>query len=349
MNTFANLETYYTDKLNSLLATHMAIFSSKVIALFQLGTPLLVLYYGYSMMSSRGSNASLPDMIFNLVRIGMVFAFVRNSGGLLDLSIGFIHELKSGFMGSTSLFSLLDELFETTQQLSQTIFKIDTSWFKSLGAIASLMVWLGTIFILASSAIIFIAAEVGLALLTVTSPIFVGCLTYSFTRELFNGWLRSIFSCIITLIFATLIVKIGLDINKQAILQLSSNPQDHSILSIGATAFGLGIIVSSLVFVSTKIAGNIAGVAATAAIQGGMRMAAAGGQNTAGAVQGGGVWAAAKGYNVTKSLVQGGVAWAAARFAGGAASTQSKEDSNTLKSASQKASLARVRQTNSQN
>lgn len=85
--------------------------------------------------------------------------------------------------------------------------------------------------------------------------------------------MRSIFSCLITLIFATLIVKIGLDINNDTLTQLLASPAQDSLMTIGATALGLGIIISSLTLVATKIAGNIAGVAATSAIQGGMALA----------------------------------------------------------------------------
>ena len=255
----------------------------------------------------------MQEMMFNFARIAIVLTFVENSGGLLDLSIGFIHELKTGFIGEKSLFALLDEQLFVTQKLSEDVFHLDTDYIKLQGAVASLMIWLGSILVLASSAIIFIAAEVGLALLTATSPIFIGCLTYGFTRELFNGWLRSIFSCIITLIFATLVVKIGIGISYDLMSELVVDPAKKSLMGIGGTAFLTGIIVSSLVFVAAKMAGNIAGVAATSAIQGGMTLAAKAGITTAG-----------------KTLSK-------------------KNDDDRLKSKSQDAAFARVQQTNSEN
>jgi len=81
MNIFSEIETALTNNFHSLLSTYLSMFASKVILLFQLGKPLLVLYYGYSIMTPRGSNAQVAEMLFNLVRIGIVFAFVRNSGG----------------------------------------------------------------------------------------------------------------------------------------------------------------------------------------------------------------------------------------------------------------------------
>ena len=274
MGIFTKFETFFTDKLETLLLTYVLIFSSRMALLLQLGITVLVLYYGYSIMTARGSNATLQEMIFNLVRIGLVLAFVQNSEGLLDSAIGFIHELKTGFIEEKSLFALLDEQFLVTQQLSEDVFKLDTAYIKLQGFAASCMIWLGTVFMLTSSAIVFIAAEVSLALLTVTSPIFIGCLTYGFTRELFNGWLRSIFSCIITLIFATLIVRIGIDISNDVTQQLIISPSQDNLMTIGATVLVMGIIISSLTLVATKMAGNIAGVATTSAMQGGMALAA---------------------------------------------------------------------------
>lgn len=273
MGIFTTFETFLTGEFHHLLATYLAVFSSKIIFLIRLGAPILVLYYGYSIMTPRGSNATMPEMLFNFARIGLVLAFVQNSGGLLDLSIGFIYELKTGFIGEQSLFALLDEQFLTSQELAQRLRKLDTAMVPLEGVVSSLMVRLGSILVLASSTIVFIAAEAALALLTVTSPIFIGCLTYGFTRELFNGWLRSIFSCIITLIFATLVVKIGIDISNGIIRELATAPAQESLMTIGATILVTGIIVSSLVLVATKIAGNIAGVAATSAMQGGMTLA----------------------------------------------------------------------------
>ena len=341
MNTFTNLDTFLNSKLNSLLGIYINGFANQVIILMQMGITTLILYYGYSIMTPRGSNASINEMLFNMVRIAIVFAFVKNSAGLLDLAIGFIHELKTGFIGAPNLFTLLDEQFIVTQKLTVKIMKVDDSITGFIGVLASLMIWSGSILVLASAAIVFIAAEVGLALLTVTSPIFIGCLTYGFTRELFNGWLRSIFSCIITLIFSTLVVRIGIDINNQMIKQLASDPEKNSLLTIGATSLVVGIIVSSLVFVATKMASNIAGVAASSAIQGGMMVATRAGNSIArNAINQGGRGSQAAGRGIGN--IPGDVKEKVAE------NSQERKQGDTLRAESRKASFARVQQTNSQ-
>ncbi len=121
MHTFTNLETFLTGKLNLILNSYTILFANQMVFLIQVGAPILILYYGYSIMSGRGSNATVSEMMWNMARIGMIFAFMQNTGNLLDLSIGFIQELKSGFVGAESIFALLDQQVESTKKLAESL------------------------------------------------------------------------------------------------------------------------------------------------------------------------------------------------------------------------------------
>ncbi len=105
------------------------------------------------------------------------------------------------------------------------------------------MLWGGTIFTIVTMAIVFISSEVLLVLLLTTAPIFIGCLSYGFLKEMFNGWLRSIFSCITALIFATLIVRLGMSINSQLIKAFSDSLTQNTLMEVGALSLAIGIIV----------------------------------------------------------------------------------------------------------
>lgn len=273
---FTTIEQAVQSKLSALISTYLIVFAEKMIFLIQAGAPILILYYGYSIMSSRGSNATVSEMMWNLARIGMIFAFMQNTGNLLDLSIGFIQELKGGFVGADSVFSLLDQQLLVTQGLTASIGKLDNSWVGGIGILSCTMVWLGTIILLSSAAIVFISAEVVLVLLLTTAPIFIGCLAYGFLKESFNGWLRAILSCIITFIFASLVVRISINLSVGLIADLVQNPEQYGLMTVGANVLITGIIISYLIFLASRMAGNIAGVAASSAIQGGMTAAAAG-------------------------------------------------------------------------
>jgi hypothetical protein len=132
------------------------------------------------------------------------------------------------------------------------------------------------------------------------------------------------------------VVRIGIDISNQMITQLAEAPEKNSLLTIGATALVIGIIVSSLVLVATKMAGNIAGVASMSAIQGGMIMVSKAGGSIAKSATN----QAAK--SETKEMSRSGNNNLAAEN-----SQRAKQD-ETLNAESQKASFARVQQTNTQ-
>lgn len=62
MHTFANLETFLTSKLNLILNAYVQLFADQMVVLIQAGAPILILYYGYSIMSGRGSY-TMTDII----------------------------------------------------------------------------------------------------------------------------------------------------------------------------------------------------------------------------------------------------------------------------------------------
>ncbi len=85
-------------------------------------------------------------MMWNLARIGMIFAFMQNTGNLRDLSIGFIEELKGGFVGAESIFALLDQQVESTKKLAEDLYSLDANYIPLKGFLAAGMLWGGTIF-----------------------------------------------------------------------------------------------------------------------------------------------------------------------------------------------------------
>lgn len=296
MKFFQSFEKIVDHELTSIINTHLILFADQMVFLIQAGAPILILYYGYSIMSGRGSNATVSEMMWNLARIGMIFAFMQNTGHLLDLSIGFIHELKGGFVGADSVFGLLDQHVESTKKLAEDLYALDVNYIPLKGFLAAGMLWLGSIFVVVAASIIYISSSVCLTLLLATAPIFIGCLSYGFLKEIFNGWLRAILACIASLIFASMISRIGVSLNSQFVQYVSQSPDKSMLMEVGALNLATGIIIGFLLLKSTGLAGSIAGVAASSAIQGGMTAAAAG------AARFGGVAGVAGG----RATVQGG-------------------------------------------
>ncbi len=275
MKFFQSFEQIIDNELTNIISTQLVLFADQMVSLIQLGVPILILYYGYSIMSGRGSNATVSEMMWNLARIGMIFAFMQNTGNLLDLSIDFIQELKGGFVGADNVFGLLDKQVESTKKLAEDLYSLDVNYIPLKGFLAAGMLWLGSIFVVVAASIIYISSSVCLTLLLATAPIFIGCLSYGFLKENFNGWLRAILSCIASLIFASMISRIGVSLNGQFVQYVSQSPDKSMLLEVGALNLATGIIIGFLLLKSTGLAGSIAGVAASSAIQGGMTAIAA--------------------------------------------------------------------------
>lgn len=170
------------------------------------------------------------------------------------------------------------------------------------------MLWLGSIFVVVAASIIYISSSVCLTLLLATAPIFIGCLVYGFLKENFNGWLRAILSCIASLIFASMISRIGVSLNGQFVQYVSQFPDKSMLLEVGALNLATGIIIGFLLLKSTGLAGSIAGVAASSAIQGGMLAAAAGAAKFGGVAGVAGGRATVRGRRNLKSNISASVA-----------------------------------------
>lgn len=326
---FTTMEQVIESKLAVLINAYLTLFAGKMVTLITIGLPILVAYYGYSILAGRGSSATLGEMFWNVARIGITLSFVENTGGLLDASVSFIHELKSGFVGDDSVFNLLDQQLHIIKAITKGLFANDPSFTKVSASLSTIMIWIGGACIVASAAIVFISAEVILVLLTATAPIFIGCLAFGFLKEIFNGWLRCIFSCIITFIFASMIVKMILDLTSNLFQQLIDSSHGSGLVATGGSVLIIGIIGSSLIYLSSRISGNIAGVAASAAIQGGMTAAAAGAARLSAAASGRGANTVMQGGRNLKSNVSASVANRA-----------------KLAEANQKAAIERVKQAN---
>lgn len=107
----------------------------------------------------------------------------------------------------------MDELWLKGQQISARLMKLDTSTYvKTDGmiAIGSWLTWFGIIAVLVGTVLIFLIAELSIILLTTTAPVFIFYLMFIFLRMMFKNWLQSIFSAILTVVFAALVLSSGI-------------------------------------------------------------------------------------------------------------------------------------------
>ncbi|MCJ0989918.1 type IV secretion system protein, partial [Escherichia coli] len=140
------------------------------------------------------------------------------------------------------------------------------------GAIASLMIWIGTGVVLVISSLVLLIAKIALTLLLTTAPVFIYCLTSPFLRQTFNNWVQNVLSSILTVMFASLVINFGLEFYNDILSQLTANVDNASLMTTGAIAVVCGIVAGAIVLVSAKLAQSISGAGIDAAIQGAAAM-----------------------------------------------------------------------------
>lgn len=96
--------------------------------------------------------------------------------------------------------------------------------------IESALLWVGIIFALVISALVFLIAEISILLLTTTAPVFIFCLMFGFLRTMFNNWLQAIFSSIITVMFGSLVLSGGLKYLNHVLTVIDKQAIDNNIM-----------------------------------------------------------------------------------------------------------------------
>lgn len=269
---FTGLDAAVMNGLNSVLQGQMSLYSSMMAGLVTGSATLYILWRGYQTLAGK-LHTPVEDVAWDLARMGIILAFVTNADGYLDAAIAAINGLKDGFSGNENVWVLLDTLWVKAQALGSKLMSLDNSTYvKSDGAIGELLVWIGSMFTLIVATIVNLGAELTLLLMTTTAPIFIFCLIYGFLRPMFNNWLQTIFSGILTLMFSALSLRIVIDylgdvLNKATTLAGTSN-----IVTLGAQACLAGVGAGIVVWFSAKIAGALAGAAVAGVIQGAAKM-----------------------------------------------------------------------------
>ncbi|MCV5402576.1 type IV secretion system protein, partial [Escherichia coli] len=201
----------------------------------------------------------LQDLVWDLSKFAIILTFVSNADGYLTAAMDAIKSMKDGFLGKP-VWATLDTMWSTTQLLADKVYAMDQSKYVSVeGGIGSMLVWGGSILIMSVAAVIYMLADVTMQLAILVAPIFIGCYMFGFTRVMFNNWLGILFSSVFTVIFAGVLVKIGTEFQTDMLSQISRDANSTNILTMGAMAFVIGVLIAVFVWKSSSFAQQLAG------------------------------------------------------------------------------------------
>ena len=246
------------------------IYVQAVAALISGAVTLYVLWMGYQTLAGK-IKTPMEDVLWTLAKFGLILAFINNTSGYLTATLDAVEGLKNGLSGNESggVWAKLDSLWEQTQRLASTIKAKDTSTYvKVEGGLGAMMVWTGSVILMAISALVFFAADVTLLMLGLTAPLFIFCLMFGFLRTMFNNWLQLIFSSILTVMFASLVINIGMKFMSLILIQVTAQAAEANLLTMGAMALMAGVLTGGMVLLARLFATQIAGVGLEGAVQG---------------------------------------------------------------------------------
>jgi type IV secretion system protein VirB6 len=256
-------------KIDSVSSSYQSQYGSAVMTLVAASVTLYMLWRGYQILAGK-TQTPLPDIAWDLVKFAIILTFVSNSGGYLTMAAAAINGLKGGVVGGVeSPWQMLDMLWNTTQELADTLKALDSAdWVPVEGGIAMLLAWAGAIITMIAGCLVFLSAEISIRLLIIVAPIFIFCLMWGFLRQMFNNWLQSIFSSLLTIWLASMVLRFSIDFQNEMLSKLLRMTTDTNLVTNGATALMMGIGVAMVIIITSKIAHTLSGVGVDGAVQG---------------------------------------------------------------------------------
>jgi type IV secretion system protein VirB6 len=265
---FVGMDKNIMDGLNAVLEGQSSTYGSMISIIVVSSFTLFIVYRGYQTLGGK-LQTPVEDVVWDVGRMLLITTFVLNRDSWLDAVIAAIEGLKDGVSGDDNVWVLLDTVWEKAQTLGQILFNLDTSTYVQLsGGFAEVLVWGGAIVLLLAATLVNLLAEITLLLMTTTAPLFIFCLLYGFLKPMFDNWLKTIFTAILTIMFSALSIRIAINYLNKILDAAISTSGDSNMVTLAAQCLLAGIASGVVVYFSAKIASALSGAAVQATLQG---------------------------------------------------------------------------------
>ncbi|EMX8371764.1 type IV secretion system protein, partial [Yersinia enterocolitica] len=265
---FVGMDKNIMDGLNAVLEGQSSNYGTLISAIIVSSFTLFITYRGYQTLGGK-LQTPVEDVVWDVGRMLLIITFVLNREGWLDAIIAAIEGLKEGISGDDNVWALLDTVWEKAQALGQTLFNLDTSTYvKVNGGFAEVLVWGGAIVLLLAATFVNLLAEITILLMTTTAPLFIFCLLYGFLKPMFDNWLKTIFTAILTIMFSALSVRIAINYLNKILDAATATSAESNMVTLATQCLLAGIAAGVVVYFSAKIATALSGAAVQAVLQG---------------------------------------------------------------------------------
>ncbi|EDR4261367.1 type IV secretion system protein [Salmonella enterica subsp. enterica] len=261
---FVGYEKYIVDGFHVVLSGLTSTYSVWIAGLFTACLTGYITYKGYETLAGRLSRP-VEDVIWDVARMSIIMMFVTNAGGYLDMVVAAVNGIRDGFSGDASIWATLDTVWEKTQHLAESLYMQDDPGITGVpvkGVLAETFVWGGVFVLVCATAIVNIIAELVLMLMGVTAPIFIFFLMWGWLRPMFNNWLQTIFSCLLTTLLTGLALQVVMNYINIVIKAATEQAAVTNIITLAFQVCGAALGAAAIVVLMFKLASTLAGASA---------------------------------------------------------------------------------------
>ena len=237
---------------------------------------IFIAVFGYKVIIS--GRFSAPDLVVNTLKIIVILSIATEWDTFFLLVYNLVTEMPSDLggqimQGAANAFSApvandaitansaLADYFDRSMAVSETILQA-AGWTDFGLYFYVFLIWVGTLLFTGYAAMLIILSKIAVAVLLAVAPIFILLLIFANTRNLFEGWLRTLlnFALIPIFVYALLALSLTLAEAPLQFLEANSDPDKSLMASVGAfvfTSFVFFMVLAQVMNMAASITGSL--------------------------------------------------------------------------------------------
>jgi len=239
-----------------------AVTSSYLLQLKPLATAGLSIYLLWLMIPLLIGNSEYTahEAMMKLIVWSIIWTFTFNGSGYLTMVQNGMNEIFTWAGGGIGFFDNLDTWSDTLRKASDTIYKMDSNYFKLQGWLAQAIIIFGALILTLVPFAIIIYASLGVQVIVMLAPFMILSLIFPVTKEMFYNALGIFITLvlnvlIISIIQKSLVIKIDKFVN--GVVTTLAAGGGTSIISIAINILILCLIYTLLMYASVPISKSI--------------------------------------------------------------------------------------------
>lgn len=217
---------------------------------------------------------AVERVLLECLKLLAIMLIAMNYNGYLDTCFSALDSFKNWVSGNENIYAQLDETFVVGQEMAGVIYDQGDMISGPLGA---MLVTAAVTVVCAAPLLLLFTASITLKILSLTAPIFIGCLMFGVLKNFFTQWLNLVLANILIYLFLGLVLSVAIAFFRDQLESLLENVNAERPSIWGS--IGILMIICFATFIMCKMSVELAksitqvcieGVGATAAVAAGL-------------------------------------------------------------------------------